>query len=98
MENRLETEVEPSASATTAERWAEVDGHRMRYLCGGSGPALVLVHGLLGYSFSWRHALPVFSQKNTVYAVDMLGAGFSDRPPALNYCFRAHAERLLQFS
>ncbi len=97
MENRLESEVEPSASATAAERWTEVDGHRMRYLSGGSGPALVLVHGLLGYSFSWRHALPAFSQKNTVYALDMLGAGFSDRPPGLNYCFRAHAERLLQF-
>ena len=69
----------------------------MRYLCGGSGPALVLVHGLLGYSFSWRHALPVLSERATVYAVDMLGVGFSDRPPNLNCCFRAHAERLLRF-
>lgn len=69
----------------------------MRYLFGGSGPALVLVHGLLGYSFSWRHALPVFSEKATVYAVDMLGVGFSDRPPDLNCRLRAHAERLLRF-
>ena len=74
-----------------------VDGYRMRYLRSGSGPALVLVHGLLGYSFSWRHALPVFSEKATVYAVDMLGVGFSDRPPDLNCRLRAHAERLLRF-
>lgn len=74
-----------------------VDGYRMRYLCSGTGPALVLVHGLLGYSFSWRHALPVLAEKATVYAVDMLGVGFSDRPPNLNCCFTAHAERLLRF-
>ena len=57
----------------------------------------MLVHGLLGYSFSWRHALPVLSEKATVYAVDMLGVGFSDRPPNLDCRFRAHAERLLAF-
>ena len=69
----------------------------MRYLCGGTGPALVLVHGLLGYSFSWRYALPVLSEMATVYAVDMLGVGFSDRPPNLDCRFQAHAKRLLAF-
>src|SRR6476646_7177407 len=90
-------EVSTPAQYSIQDHWITLDGARMRYLRDGRGPALVLVHGLLGYSFSWRHALPAFSQKNTVYAVDMLGAGFSDRPPGLNYCFRAHAERLLQF-
>jgi pimeloyl-ACP methyl ester carboxylesterase len=79
------------------ERWATVDGHRMRYLCGGSGPALVLVHGLLGYSFSWRHAMPVLSNQATVYAVDLLGVGFSDRPPNLDGSLRANAGRLQRF-
>ena len=75
-----------------------VDGHRIRYLWGGgSGPALVLVHGLLGYSFSWRYALPALAEKMTVYAVDMPGAGFSDRPPNLDCCFKAQAERLIRF-
>jgi pimeloyl-ACP methyl ester carboxylesterase len=69
----------------------------MRYLTCGTGPALVLVHGLLGYSFSWRHALPVLSENATVYAVDMLGAGFSDRPANLNCGFRAQGARLLGF-
>ncbi len=58
---------------------------------------LLLVHGLLGYSFSWRYALPVLSQKSTVYALDMLGVGFSDRPPNLDCSLHAHAERLLRF-
>ena len=70
----------------------------MRYLRAGSGPPLLLLHGLLGYSFSWRFALPALAGKATVYAVDMPGVGFSDRPPNAGGSFRAHAERLLRFA
>lgn len=69
----------------------------MRYLCGGSGPPLLLLHGLLGYSFSWRFALPLLAGKATVYAVDMPGVGFSDRPSDASGSLRAQAERLLRF-
>jgi pimeloyl-ACP methyl ester carboxylesterase len=79
------------------EHWITLDGARMRYLRSGIGPPLLLVHGLLGYSFSWRFAIPVLSQQATVYAVDMLGVGFSDRPSGLDCCLRASAERLLRF-
>jgi pimeloyl-ACP methyl ester carboxylesterase len=79
------------------DHWITLDGARMRYLRSGSGPALLLVHGLLGYSFSWRYALPYLARQATVHAVDMLGVGFSDRPSNLNCCLRANAERLLRF-
>jgi len=79
------------------EHFVEIDGARMRYLRSGSGPALILVHGLMGYSFSWRYVMPVVSRVATVYAVDLLGAGFSDRPPDLDCRLRPSAERLLQF-
>jgi pimeloyl-ACP methyl ester carboxylesterase len=87
-----------SSSPPPAEEcFAQVDGARVRYLRAGSGPPLVLVHGLMGYSFSWRFVLPVLSQYVTVYAVDMLGAGFSDRPAGLDCRLRANAGRLLRF-
>jgi pimeloyl-ACP methyl ester carboxylesterase len=79
------------------ECWSILDGYRMRYLRRGSGPPLLLLHGLLGYSFSWRFALPVLAEKATVYAVDMPGVGFSDRPAYASGSFRAQAERLLRF-
>jgi pimeloyl-ACP methyl ester carboxylesterase len=69
----------------------------MRYLKCGSGPALLMLHGLLGYAFSWRYAMPALGQDRAVHAVDMLGVGFSDRPAGLDCCFRASAERLLRF-
>lgn len=68
----------------------------MHYLRAGSGPAVVLVHGLLGHSFSWRFAMPVLARNFTVYAVDMLGSGYSDRP-VVDQSLRANAERLLRF-
>jgi pimeloyl-ACP methyl ester carboxylesterase len=87
----------PASIVPVEERWSVLDGYRMRYLTAGSGPPLVLLHGLLGYSFSWRFALLALAERATVYAVDMPGAGFSDRPPYANGNFRAHAERLLRF-
>ena len=73
------------------------DSANMRYLKAGAGPALLLVHGLLGYSFSWRFCIPALAQQATVYAIDLLGTGFSDRPAKLDCSFKASAQRLLQF-
>jgi len=70
----------------------------MRYLKAGSGPALILLHGLMGYSFSWRFAIPVLAPSVTVYALDSLGAGFSVAPPGMDCSMRAAAERVLQFA
>lgn len=79
------------------ECWATLDGHRMRYLRAGSGPPLLLIHGLLGYSFSWRFNLAALAQHSTCYAVDLLGVGFSDRPAKIDCSLRASGQRLLRF-
>jgi pimeloyl-ACP methyl ester carboxylesterase len=79
------------------ERWMDLDGARMRYLRTGSGPALILLHGLLGYSFSWRYTMPALAPYATVYAPDMMGAGFSDRPAGLDHSMGGTARRLLRF-
>jgi len=85
------------ANAGVEECWMELDGARMRYLRAGSGPALILLHGLLGYSFSWRYTMPALARYATVYAPDMLGAGFSDRPAGLDHGMGATARRVLRF-
>jgi pimeloyl-ACP methyl ester carboxylesterase len=92
----------PAVDAGVDECWVEIDGARMRYLRAGSsastsGPALILVHGLLGYSFSWRYTMPALAPYATVYAPDMMGAGFSDRPAGLDHSMRGTAQRLLRF-
>ncbi len=97
MNSALPVDIKEKQKFVVQERWITLDGARMRYLCAGSGPALLLVHGLLGYSFSWRFSIPALAQHSTVYAVDLLGTGFSDRPPELDCSFRASAQRLLRF-
>ena len=79
------------------ECWAEVDGVRIRYLRAGSGPPLILLHGLLGYAFSWRFTMPALAVHATVIAPDMPGAGFSDRPRNLDCTMQATARLLLRF-
>lgn len=80
-----------------AERFVHVDGLRMRFLHAGTGPSLVLVHGLLGYSFSWRFAIPILAERREVFAVDMPGAGFSECSATLNCHLSAAAGRLSRF-
>jgi pimeloyl-ACP methyl ester carboxylesterase len=86
------------AGPDVEERWMEIDGARMRYLRAGYGPPLILLHGLLGYSFSWRYVLPALAPYATVYAPDMLGAGFSDRPHGIDHSMEGTAKRLVQFA
>jgi pimeloyl-ACP methyl ester carboxylesterase len=81
----------------TIDQWTEVDGLKVRFQKTGSGPAMVLVHGLLGYLFSWRFAAPLLSQDRQVFALDMPGAGFSDCKAGIECRLRAAAQRLLGF-
>jgi 4,5:9,10-diseco-3-hydroxy-5,9,17-trioxoandrosta-1(10),2-diene-4-oate hydrolase len=83
--------------AGTSEHYATIDGHRLRYLRAGSGPPLLLVHGLLGYSFSWRFNFEALSDIREVFAPDLLGTGFSDRPRNFDCSSEACARRLLYF-
>jgi pimeloyl-ACP methyl ester carboxylesterase len=91
------TALAPPVGAGVEECWMDLDGARMRYLRAGSGPVLILVHGLLGYSFSWRYTMTALAPYAAVYAPDMLGAGFSDRPVGIDHSMRGMARRVLQF-
>jgi len=90
-------EAMPLQSLTVEECQITVDGVRWRYQRAGTGPALLLVHGLLGYSFSWRFAIPALAQCAAVYAVDLPGAGFSDRPIKPDSSLHALGQHLLHF-
>ena len=87
----------PALGEGVEECWMDFDGARMRYLRAGSGPPLILLHGLMGYSFSWRFTLPALAPYRSCYAPDLLGAGFSDRPK-IDHCMRATALRVIRFA
>jgi len=76
---------------------AVINGVRWRYLHAGSGPALLVVHGFMGYSFSWRFVVKGLAQHYSVYAVDLPGCGFSERSKTLPGTLASDAEHLRAF-
>ncbi len=65
-------------------------GARMAYRQAGSGPVLVLLHGIAGSSDTWLPAMRLLAERFTVVAPDFLGHGASDRPSG-DYSLGGHA-------
>ena len=59
-----------------------VHGYRRAYRRAGSGPALLLLHGLGCDSSTWDRVVATLAQHHTVIAPDLLGHGDSDKPDA----------------
>lgn len=72
-------------------------GETMHYLHAGTGPPLLLIHGLFGGSFCWRFNIETLAFRNSVFAVDLPGLGLSDVPRGANCSMHAQARRLVQF-
>src|SRR5277367_5584908 len=49
-------------------------------LIGGTGPAVVLLHGFAQTSRAWREIMPTLSERYTVIAPDLRGVGGTDAP------------------
>ena len=61
-------------------RRISLHGHRIAYRQAGSGPVLVLVHGITSSSANWMGVMPYLARHFTVLAPDMIGHGESDKP------------------
>src|SRR5208282_5547742 len=62
-------------------RFIDVDGARIHYLDEGSGPPLLLIHGLAGQMRHFTHSLlDLLKSDYRVVIVDRPGSGYSTRP------------------
>lgn len=64
------------------ERFAEVNGARLRYLIGGKGAPVVLLHGYAQTSHMWSKIMPLLAERHTVIVPDLRGAGGSEKTEA----------------
>lgn len=78
------------------QHWFTVQRHRMHCLKAGVGPELILLHGLLGTASAWDMTIPGLAQESTVYAIDALGMGESDRVPGMDAHLEAQASRVVE--
>src|SRR6201991_609361 len=65
-------------------------GHEVTYRTAGSGPVLLLLHGIANSSQTWAHVAPALSEHFTLVAPDLLGHGESATPRG-DYSLGAHA-------
>ena len=61
-------------------RSVRANGIRMNTWTGGSGPALVLLHGYPRTAQMWRKMVPGFMKEFSVVCPDLRGYGDSDKP------------------
>ncbi|HXG94291.1 MAG TPA: alpha/beta hydrolase [Blastocatellia bacterium] len=66
------------------DKFVTVYGARIHYVEAGSGPVVILVHGLGADVSSWAMTIGPLSKKYRVIALDQIGFGKSDKP-MLNY-------------
>jgi pimeloyl-ACP methyl ester carboxylesterase len=77
--------------------------HNINYLSlspteqgGDDKPSIVLIHGFGASSYHWRHNLPVLARTHRVYALDLLGFGWSDKP-IMDYDASVWRDQVLDF-
>lgn len=84
---------------TELQRWPqegeyfEFHGHRLFVRQGGQGDPLLLIHGFPTSSFDWLRLWPGLAVRYRLLAIDMLGFGQSDKPPAYDYSVAASADQ-----
>jgi pimeloyl-ACP methyl ester carboxylesterase len=76
----------PSVAAT-------LNGSDLHYVDAGQGPAVALIHGLLGSHRNWDHLVDALAVEQRVLAPDLLGHGASAKPMG-DYSLSAHAAML----
>lgn len=68
----------PNREASSFVRAAGLTWHVQRM---GSGPVLLLVHGMGATTHSWRDLAPLLARRFTIVAIDLPGHGFTSCPP-----------------
>src|SRR5215218_6717677 len=68
----------------------DLHGHQVVYRVAGSGPPVVLIHGMVNSSRHWRPVALRLAERHTVIAPDLVGHGDSATPRG-DYSLGAHA-------
>src|SRR6478672_3116566 len=86
------------ASLANAQTSKEVlvFGQKIHYVEAGSGPTVILLHGLGGSSQVWQFNIGPLAEKYHVFVPDQIGFGKSDKP-LVNYRIRTYVDFLDQF-
>ncbi|WP_319445308.1 MULTISPECIES: alpha/beta hydrolase [unclassified Mycobacterium] len=80
----------PVRELTPTLEYRTIHGYRRAFRVAGTGPAILLIHGIGDNSTTWQTVQSKLAQRFTVIAPDLLGHGKSDKPRA-DYSVAAYA-------
>ncbi|QEO09431.1 alpha/beta fold hydrolase [Protaetiibacter larvae] len=60
----------------------------------GTGPAVVLIHGIASSSVTWTNLVPLLRSEYRCISIDLLGFGGSPAPADAEYTLKEHVEAL----
>lgn len=83
-------------NAIPATGYLSVHGHKLAYKRAGSGPAILLIHGMAGSASTWSAVFDRLAAHFTVLAPDLPGHGKSEKPRG-DYSLGAFAGVLRDF-
>lgn len=69
-----------TASDVPQIRTRTIHGYERAFRMAGSGPAVLLIHGIGDDSITWQDVMPGLARDHLVIAPDLLGHGASDKP------------------
>jgi len=72
----------PAREVAPSLQYRTIHGYRRAFRIAGSGPAVLLIHGVGDNSTTWNSVHSKLAQRFTVIAPDLLGHGESDKPRA----------------
>jgi len=79
------------------KRYVQVNGVALHYEQEGLGQPLVLLHGLLTSSYLWRNVVPGLTYGSTIYNLDLMGFGLSEKPQNVTYSLDTYVGQLGKF-
>jgi pimeloyl-ACP methyl ester carboxylesterase len=93
-ESEYEAELD-SADLKYEEGFVDVAGARVFYLHAGSGRPMLLIHGLVGSSVNWRENVAALAAQASVYAIDLVNMGKSQRVGGIDAGLAPTANRIV---
>ena len=58
---------------------------------------VILIHGVMDSAFHWHKNIDALAEHHRVWAIDLVGFGFSSRPTAPNYSLKMYARHVREF-
>ncbi len=78
-------------------KFVTVNGKRVHYIEKGDGKPVIFVHGYLYNTVMWKKNIDALAKKFKVYAIDLLGWGYSERLKTMDYSFPFYGKQIVGF-